>query len=1168
MPDQNLENFVARWRKSSGSERATKDQFIIELCQVLGVEPPRPPTGDIEQDDYCFEKSVPTRAKTGRSSVGKIDCFKAGCFILEAKQGSEAGAKKLGTAQRGTNAWEEAVENDALRQAREYARGLEVPVPFLIVCDIGYSFDLWSGFGSDWTYIPFPIPQTKRILLTDLPTRPDLVERLRKVWTDPWDLDPSRHAVKATEKVAIPIAKLSSRLTKQGNDPEVVARFLMRCLFTMFAEDTGLLPDRVLTNALRDQWLPHPASFPGGIESLWRAMNEGGHLFGVTARILKFNGGLFRDPVGLPLDKEALRILLEAAVCDWSLVEPAIFGTLLEQALDPKERHDFGAHFTPRAYVERLVRPTIEEPLREEWDVVRVEVRQILLGADQDTEKARKTKLTRAASKVQGFHQRLLAIRVLDPACGTGNFLYVAMDLMKRLESEVLALLADIEGADQGLLHMQGARISPEQFLGIEIQPWAKEIAELVLWIGYLQWHYRQYGKAVQVPEPVLRDYHNIECRDAVLAYDRKELARDEAGKPITQWDGVSTKTHPVTGNQVPDESKRIETWEYINPRKAEWPQADFIVGNPPFIGNKRMRDALGITYVEAIRSTWQEVPDSADYVMYWWHLAAGVARAGMCRRFGLITTNSLTMIFNRRVIENHQTADPPLGIVFAIPDHPWVDTAQGANVRISMTVGAGGAATGTLLSMVAEPANHDGVDEVILQVSSGRILADLSIGPDTLAAVPLRSNLELSNRGVIPHGAGFVVTQDEAMRLGLGTVPGIEHRIRAYRNGKDLSGKSRDVFVLDTFNLGVPDIRKDFPAIFQRLLEQVKPERDHNPRKSRRENWWRFAEDQPRMRTSLVGLERYVATAYVAKHRVFQFLSCEILPDDGLVAVASANAFHLGVLSSTLHVVWATQLGGRLGIGNDPRYNKSRCFDTFPFPEATGPAAQIIESLGESLDSHRKHQQAAHPDLTITGMYNVLEKLRSGEPLTDKDKVIHEQGLVSVLKQIHDELDAAVLDAYGWPHDLTNEQTLERLVALNGERAREEARGHVRWLRPEFQNPQGKQAQQGSLAATDADEETGEVTATAGAAPWPKKLPDQVKAVRQVVQGSEPWTAQMVAGSFKGANTQQVQEVLESLGALGILTPTEQEQASAWLPAMALQVSRRGGSTRPPPAN
>lgn len=400
----------------------------------------------------------------------------------------------------------------------------------------------------------------------------------------------------------------------------------------------------------------------------------------------------------------------------------------------------------------------------------------------------------------------------------------------------------------------------------------------------------------------------------------------------------------------------------------------------------------------------------------------------------------------------------------------------------------------------------------------------------------------------LIPHGAGFIVTSDEARSLGLGTVPGLEKHIRPYRNGRDLTGTPRGIFVIDLFGLQADDVRLSFPAVYQWLLERVKPERDQNPRPRRRDFWWRFAEDQPRMRESIKGLPRYIVTGQVAKHRVFQWLDASILPDDKLIAVASADALHLGVLSSVVHVSWALTAGGHLGVGNDPVYSKSTCFETFPFPDLdpAGELAKRIRVLAEQIDAHRKIQLAAHPDATLTATYNVLEKLRSGEALTAKEKVVHEHGLVGVLKSLHDELDAAVLQAYDWADMALPAETdmlLVRLVELNAKRASEEAVGRVRWLRPDFQRSgAGHQVTIDTGAdsegeSTEGSTETKPETLFVAQRPWPAGLTEQIKAVADVLASTErsldvEGLAQYFSG--RGRWRDRLPTLLDTLVALG----------------------------------
>jgi hypothetical protein len=1124
-------SFLEKWKDSSGNERANKDQFLTDLCRVLGVDPPQPTTGDPERDRFVFERDAVFAHEGGRSTIGKIDLYKEGCFLLEAKQGSDEKSRKLGTARRNTASWNIAM-HDAFGQALGYAKTLDQPPPFLIVCDIGFCFDLYATFDGSWNHRPFPHAQQSRIFLADIEKHADL---LRTIFTDARSLDPSRNAAKVTREIAGHLADLARSLEEAKHDPERVAKFLMRCVFTMFAEDVQLLARETFVKML-DGWWENPEQFVPEVEAFWRTMNEGGSLPHI-GRILRFNGGLFADPTALPLDKRQLWILRLAAKQDWADVEPAIFGTLLERALNAKERHRLGAHYTPRAYVERLVKPTIEEPLREEWELVRAEVRTIIAeGKDDDDRKA----AVAARKPVHAFYDRLRKLRILDPACGSGNFLFVALDVLKRLENEVLDLLHDL--GDTAMFVTHGNPISPEQFLGIEIKPWAKEIAELVLWIGYLQWQIRTRGWRTNVPEPVLRDYHNIECRDAVLAYDSVEPLLDDEGKPVTRWDGETMKVHPVTGKEVPDESARVAVMTYVNPTKAVWPPANFIVGNPPFVGNKKMRTAFGDGYVEALREAHRDVADTADFVMYWWDHAAELLRRGEVTRFGLITTNSITQVFNRKVLQRHLNAPDGLSIVFAIADHPWVDSVDGAAVRVAMTTASRGDTMGTLLEVIEErPGDVDAVSLAFVK-RHGRIHENLRVGADSAGAGRLRSNAGISFMGVTLVGKGFRLSAEDAASYGS------EH-VRPYLTGRELTQQSESRFVVDLFGLLESEAALTEPRAYQHLLDHVRAERQTNQRMSYREKWWIFGEPRANMRAALKGTERYIATPETSKFRFFVFLSTQVLPDHTLFAIALADGFHLGVLSSRLQVVWSFAAGSKMGVGNDLRWRNNTCFDPFPFPAANEDQKQHIRDLGEQLDAHRKRQQALHPELTITGMYNVLEKLRSGEALSAKEKVIHEQGLVSILKQIHEDLDAAVFDAYGWPATLTDEEILERLVALNHERAEEEKRGLVCWLRPEYQNPSGAQeATQKTMAGLVPAEDYESAAAAEVPIIWPAALPQQLSAVRQVLMASsQQWSMRALTKRFSGAKKKELERALESLQALGIVVSEGAGDATLW---------------------
>jgi hypothetical protein len=693
--------------------------------------------------------------------------------------------------------------------------------------------------------------------------------------------------------------------------------------------------------------------------------------------------------------------------------------------LSTTERHALGAHYTPRAYVERLVMPTVIEPLRAEWALALGAA--LVLAAESEAldGKKREDKLVEARAEVQRFHRRLCEVRVLDPACGSGNFLYVTLEHLKRLEGEVLDRLA------------------------------------------------------------------------------------------------------------------------------------------------------LGDGYTQTLRATWPEVPESADFVMYWWHQAAQQVRTGRVERFGFITTNSLRQTFNRRVIEHHLNAKEPLTLAFAVPDHPWVDSAHGAAVRIAMSVGTAAAGEGRLLTVTAERGN--GQDEIDVQLDERRgvLHADLRVGANVASAQTLRANVGVSSPGVKLHGAGFIVTDEEAQALGLGTIPGLEQHIRDYRNGKDLTARPRGVKVIDLFGLDADAVRQRFPAVYQWVMARVKPERDQNNRAVYRDNWWIFGEPRRDLRPVLNDLERFIATVETSKHRHFQFLDASILPDNKLLAIGFDQGAQLGVLSSQIHVAWSLATGSWLGVGNDSVYVKSRCFETFPFPELEAASAARVSQLAEELDAFRKARQAAHESVTLTGMYNVLDKLRREEPLNAKDKALHEQALVGVLRTLHDALDAAVLGAYGWqdlgPVPWTHEEArqawterlLERLVDLNTRRASEEAQGTIRWLRPEFQDPARRNAAAasapapeqtamelvGGANASEADDEAPAPVASSPAVrlPWPADLPEQMRAVADALAHStQPLDEDALAGRFTGRGPwkKRLPQILETLVVLG---KAQREAGGRW---------------------
>jgi hypothetical protein len=1019
-----------------------------------GRAPPRPGRRRPQPQRLRLRTRRPPPRQRGNHRPQRIDLYKKNAFILEAKQSRQPGQKNAIPTQAGlfpdepeqlgrrsaAPRWDVMMQN-ARKQAEGYVFLLETDQPappFIITCDVGHAFELYADFsGAGRAYGQFPDRKGYRIYLDDL-RNAETRALLAKVWTDPHSLDPTRESAKVTREIAKRLAAVSKALEERGCNAEDVAHFLMRCLFTMFAEDTELLP-RDSFKALLEKCVEDPSHFPHRLKALWSDMDKGNEFSHVIeARVRHFNGGLFQNTTAFELGREEIGELLAAARADWKQVDPAIFGTLLEQALDKDERRKLGAHYTPRAYVQRLVDVTVMEPLRADWQAALTKAEQ----AKEDGEGAKAIEIVRA------FHHQLCTTRVLDPACGTGNFLYVSLELMKKLEGEVLQTLSAL-GDRQASLAIAGESVDPHQFLGLELNPRAAAIAELVVWIGYLQWHYRNHES--HPAEPILRAFKNI------------NFGKHEGYDAVLTWDG-----YPIPA-VVEKDGKRVET--YPNARRPHWPEAEFIVGNPPFIGGAMLRSRLTDAYAESLWAAHSQMNESADFVMYWWDHAGEIltSKATPLHRFGFVTTNSITQVFQRRVVERRLKGPEALSIVFAVADHPWTKaTADAAAVRIAMTVACAGRADGSVAEVTHETSLDSDQPEISFSIHRGLVNPELTVGIDVTNVVSLAANEGLAHKGVQLNGMGFVVSNTLAQHW-IETDAKIESRLRKLFNGRDLTQFSREVFVIDTFGLDEESIRGDYPILYQHLLEQVKPERDNNRRESRKLRWWRFGEPAPNMRDAISDLQRYVATTRTSKHRIFSYLDDSVLPESKIVAITLDDAFYIAVLSSQTHVFWALKIGGFLE--DRPTYQHADCFAKFLFPDPDEALKSRLRDLGEELDATRKRVQADHPDLTLTGLYNVLEKLKAGAALTPAEEDVKQRGLVLILKELHEQIDAATAQAYGWPADLTDDQILERLVALNAERAREEAAGHVRWLRPDYQIPRfakGAVAKTGQLDLGD----------------------------------------------------------------------------------------------------
>ncbi|MEM7539618.1 MAG: DNA methyltransferase, partial [Chloroflexota bacterium] len=517
----NPQEFVNKWRGASLKERAAAQEHFIDLCRLVGHRTPAEmdPTGE----SFTFEAGV---NKTG-GGKGWADVWKKGCFGWEYK-GKHANLNK------------------AYQQLLQYRESLQNP-PLLVVCDLD-TIVIHTNFTNT-------IKQTVTLTLDDLLT-PQGYAHLKNVFYEPNAFRATTTTEQVTQQAAEELARLSAMLREAGHETghesEQIAHFLIRVLFCLFAEDIGLLPKDLFTRLIS---LAHRnmGRFSAQLAQLFGAMATGG-FFGVDD-IRHFNGGLFDNEQVLTLPHEAVSTLERIAKLDWSNVEPSILGTLFERSLNPAKRSQLGAHYTSREDILLIVEPVLMTPLRRRWVEVQAEAHKLVTRRNEaKTERTRRARQADLEQLLQAFSQELAAVRVLDPACGSGNFLYVALKQLLDLWKEVSVF----SGEQQLTLMLPLPEVSPSpaQLFGIEINPYAYELAQATVWIGYIQWlHENGFGLPA---EPILKPLNNIHNMDAILAYDA---------------DG--------------------------NPVEPKWPEADVIIGNPPFLGARKMRTELGDKYFD-----------------------------------------------------------------------------------------------------------------------------------------------------------------------------------------------------------------------------------------------------------------------------------------------------------------------------------------------------------------------------------------------------------------------------------------------------------------------------------------------------------------------------------------------------------------------------------------
>ena len=731
-----------------------------------------------------------------------------------------------------------------------------------------------------------------------------------------------------------------------------IARFLNRLVFCFFAQDVGLLPDRVLTE-LCERFFNDPKEFDSALAELFRNMKDGGR-FGFY-RIRYFNGDLFNEPDTVLMSAAELEDLAEARHKNWAHIEPSIFGTLFERVIDPEKQNLIGAQYTSVDDIRSVIDPVMMQPLRQEWsEVERAVGALMLMEGNRDEPQAR--------AMLQEFQNRLASLKILDPASGSGNFLYVALQELRDLEKQVLRLAADL--GLRGLL----PEVSPEQFHGIEIDSYASDLARTALWIGHLQWSMENGYRHDQ--EPVLGSLNTIECRDAII-----DLTDPE------------------------------------NPREAQWPAVDYIVGNPPFLGHFPFREQLGDEYVGAVYALYGDrIPNSSDLCCYWLEKARAHIADGKARRVGLLATQAIRFQSNRPVLARiKDTGD----IFAAVSDQDWI--LDGASVHISIICFDDGSETTRILDG-ARVAN---------------INADLTAGPDLTQAKPLAENRNMSFQGIGKVGE-FDISESVALdMLGKPNPHGKPNSdvIKRWINGVDITQRPRDVWIID-FGVDMPEAEAAlYEAPFEYVKEKVMPERVNNRMRWRAENWWKHGYPASQMRRALSPLLQYIGTSLTAKHRIFAWIPMDALPSNSVIVFARDDDYFCGVLQGRIHGVWAAAMGSQLREAQSGlRYTPTTCFETFPFPRPTNAQREAIADAAAELNRLRENwlnpvDMFGNPSLTAPERRRrTLTNLYNQRP--------------TWLANAHATLDAAVADAYGWPPDLPDAEVLERLLALNLERS------------------------------------------------------------------------------------------------------------------------------------
>lgn len=957
--------FIATWKNNSLSEKGGAQPHFEDLCRLLNVAPPR------ERGEYCYEQDLEKML----GGKGFADVWKRGCFAWENK-GPD---KDLGP---------------ALMQLKNYAGALDNP-PVLVVCN-RERIEIHPCFTG--------YPSTPRIIPLEEIGQPENLRALRCLFSieDIQKLRPLKSNAAITAEAAGEFAKVAKAMRQRGLDSQQVAHFLIQCIFCMYAEDEGLLhegssDDPCIFTAILKSARNDVERARKRIANLFTAMQSGG-AYG-NDDIAWFNGGLFKVVDVPPLEADDLAALREAAEkLDWRAIDPTIFGTLFERGLDPGARAPLGAHYTDVETIQKLICPLIKEPLAAEW----IAVKPLLQAAQGKGPRAAVFKAAMAA--YQSYLERLRNFRVLDPACGSGNFLYLSMHALKDLEH---AAHVDVELMGFGRQSI-GLMTGPANILGLEVNEYAAELARVTVWIGDIQWSQRN-GQPI-ARDPILRTLDGIEHRDALMTVEGAE---------------------------------------------AEWPPADVIVGNPPFLGDKKMRGELGADYTERLRKLYAgKVPGGADLVCYWFHKAREQILAGNLQRAGLVSTNSIRGGANRKVLD--AIADE-LAIINAWSDEPWIN--DGAAVRVSLVAFA---------AVLPETrAWLDGLQVVQINsdlTPSGSNDSNFNVG----AASSLVENAKTAFQG-ITKGGSFDISGDQARDwLNCPNPHGRPNSevLKPWQNGMDVTRRNADNWIID-FSEVAEDDAMLFEIPFAHVVEHVKPERDKVSRERRRRIYWQYNETAPSMRKAIACLSRFIVTPEVAKHRVFNWLQKNTVPDKNLVVFARSDDLTFGILHSRFHELWSLRMG--TSLEDRPRYTNSTTFETFPFPGGMTPvdtkgapvaegnlllppvtaermtaavkiatAAQRLYSLRENWLNPPEWVERV-PEVVDGYPERIIAKPEHASELKKRTLTNLYNARPAWLDNAHKVLDRAVAEAYGWQDympDMTDDEILGRLLALNVGRA------------------------------------------------------------------------------------------------------------------------------------